>query len=159
MGAYKTSIEEKIANYKKNYGFRGKERSGVMKVGEKKIWYLCDGEKEDCKKKYCYKNTKENPCRHTKDISHAVNFRKEKHGSYEIYRETGCDDKEKFMMTHMHVKSKDGTMREEIEIVDVKNKRSLGVFKVINNSQHIITNPVDAPEIEAIYKERFDIAK
>ncbi|WP_317347182.1 hypothetical protein, partial [Blautia argi] len=44
-------------------------------------------------------------------------------------------------------------------IVDVKNKKSLGVFKVINNSQHIITNPVDAPEIEAIYKDSFDIAR
>lgn len=43
---------------------------------EKIIWYLCDREKEECKKRNCYKNTKENPCRHTKDISHAVNFRK-----------------------------------------------------------------------------------
>lgn len=67
--------------------------------------------------------------------------------------------RDEFMVTHMHVKSKDGAMKEEIEIVDVKNKRSLGVFSVINNSQHIITNPVDAPEIEAIYKECFDIAK
>lgn len=67
--------------------------------------------------------------------------------------------RDEFMVTHMHVKSKDGTMKEEIEIVDVKNKRSLGVFSIINNSQHIITNPVDAPEIEAIYKERFDIAR
>ena len=67
--------------------------------------------------------------------------------------------RDEFMVTHMHVKNKDGTMNEEIEIVDVKNKKSLGVFKVINNSQHIITNPVDAPEIEAIYKDSFDIAR
>lgn len=43
---------------------------------EKTIWYLCDGEKEECKKRHCYKKTKENPCRHTKDINHAVNFKK-----------------------------------------------------------------------------------
>lgn len=58
---------------------------------DKTIWYLCDGEKKDCKKTRCYKNTKENPCRHTKDISHAVNFRKI-HGNREIYRESDCDE-------------------------------------------------------------------
>ena len=62
-----------------------------MMEEKKTIWYLCDGEKEDCKKTYCYKNTKKDPCRHTKDISHAVNFRKESHGGHEIYREAGCD--------------------------------------------------------------------
>ena len=58
---------------------------------DKAIWYLCDGEKKDCKKTRCYKNTKENPCRHTKDISHAVNFRKI-HGNREVYRESDCDE-------------------------------------------------------------------
>ncbi len=58
---------------------------------EKIIWYLCDGEKENCKKTYCYKNTEENPCRYTKDINHAMNFRKETHGKYEIYVESDCE--------------------------------------------------------------------
>ena len=49
---------------------------------EKTIWYLCDGEKEECKKSNCYKNTKENPCRHTKDINHAVNFKKKIYGNF-----------------------------------------------------------------------------
>lgn len=59
---------------------------------EKRIWYLCDGEKEGCKKRYCYKNTKENPCRHTKDINHAMNFNKKIYGRSEVYKETGCDE-------------------------------------------------------------------
>lgn len=59
---------------------------------EKTIWYLCDGEKEECKKRHCYKKTKENPCRHTKDINHAVNFKKKIYGRHEVYRESGCDE-------------------------------------------------------------------
>ena len=59
---------------------------------EKTIWYLCDGEKEECKKSNCYKNTKENPCRHTKDINHAVNFKKKIYGRREVYRESDCDE-------------------------------------------------------------------
>lgn len=54
---------------------------------EKIIWYLCDGEKEDCKKRRCYKNTKENPCRHTKDINHAVNFKKKKYMAHVKFTE------------------------------------------------------------------------
>ena len=33
-----------------------------------KIFYLCDGERENCKKRNCYKNGGD--CRHTTDISH-----------------------------------------------------------------------------------------
>lgn len=44
---------------------------------KKRIWYLCDGKKPDCPKTICYKNTDVNPCRHTRDIEHAVNFIKE----------------------------------------------------------------------------------
>ncbi len=44
------------------------------------------------KKTRCYKNTKENPCRHTKDISHAVNFKKKIYSSREVYRESDCDE-------------------------------------------------------------------
>lgn len=72
-----------------------KGRSGVSHTSnmeEKTIWYLCDGEKEECKKRRCYKNTKEDPCRHTKDINHAVNFKKKIYGTREVYRESDCDE-------------------------------------------------------------------
>lgn len=48
----------------------------MAKTNETKIWYLCDGKKTDCKKKHCYKNTDDDPCKHTRDINHAVNFEK-----------------------------------------------------------------------------------
>lgn len=71
-----------------------KEQTKLLRsdMREKTIWYLCDGEKEDCKKRRCYKNTKENPCRHTKDINHAVNFKKKIYGTREVYRESDCDE-------------------------------------------------------------------
>lgn len=55
------------------------------KGGEKmeKIFYLCDGERENCKKRNCYKNGGD--CRHTTDISHAMNFERRgkcKNGSF-----------------------------------------------------------------------------
>lgn len=48
-----------------------------------KIFYLCDGERENCKKRNCYKNGGD--CRHTTDISHAMNFKRRgkcKNGSF-----------------------------------------------------------------------------
>ena len=42
------------------------------------ILYLCDGEKAECKKKHCYKETDtEDPncCRHTSDVAHAIHFK------------------------------------------------------------------------------------
>ena len=47
---------------------------------ERRIWYLCDGEKPDCKKTFCYK--KGGICRHTKDIQHAINFKQNHCGSF-----------------------------------------------------------------------------
>lgn len=47
-----------------------------------KIYFLCDGEKEDCKRTYCYKNTNDEPCKRTADINHAKNFEKMPHGGY-----------------------------------------------------------------------------
>lgn len=44
---------------------------------EKKIFYLCDGNVPECKKEHCYKQTDDDPCRHTSNISHAINFRGE----------------------------------------------------------------------------------
>ncbi len=48
-----------------------------------KILFLCDGEKADCKKKHCYKETDpEDPdcCRHTADVAHAIHFRPNRTG-------------------------------------------------------------------------------
>ena len=47
-----------------------------------KIYYLCDREKEDCRKRTCYKTTGdyEHGCKHTSDINHAMNF--ERRGKY-----------------------------------------------------------------------------
>lgn len=42
---------------------------------ERVIWYLCDGEKEDCPRTHCYK-TEVDGCRYTSDINHAANFKK-----------------------------------------------------------------------------------
>lgn len=42
---------------------------------KEKVWYLCDGNRPECKKTHCYKNTNEQACRHTADIRHAINFK------------------------------------------------------------------------------------
>ena len=42
------------------------------------ILYLCNGEKAECKKKYCYKETDTEDsdcCRHTSDVTHAIHFK------------------------------------------------------------------------------------
>ncbi len=57
---------------------------------DKKIWYLCDGKKPDCKKTFCYKNTNEDPCRHTRDIEHAVSFEKKETSGRISYWETAA---------------------------------------------------------------------
>lgn len=49
---------------------------------DNKIYFLCDGEKEDCKRTYCYKNTDDEPCKRTSDINHAKNFEKMRYGGY-----------------------------------------------------------------------------
>lgn len=52
---------------------------------EPSIYYLCDGEKEDCAKDHCYK--KGGWCDCTKDVRHAKNFQKSVDGAYETYCE------------------------------------------------------------------------
>ena len=39
---------------------------------EPRVFYICDGKKEDCKRTNCYQNCGE--CKHTEDIEHAKNF-------------------------------------------------------------------------------------
>ena len=45
---------------------------------DKRILYLCNGEKTDCKKTHCYKNTDDVPCRYTSDIRFAESFTESK---------------------------------------------------------------------------------
>mgnify|MGYP004558981153 CR=1 FL=1 len=50
----------------------------MVQDDKKEVLYLCDGEKADCKKKHCYKETApEDPdcCRHTADVAHAIHFK------------------------------------------------------------------------------------
>lgn len=55
---------------------------------QKRILYLCDGNVPTCKKSICYKNAGESDpcsvCHYTKDVTHAVNFKKTRspRGSY-----------------------------------------------------------------------------
>lgn len=53
-----------------------------------KVMYLCDGEKPDCEKIHCYKNMSDGLCRHTSDITHAVNFKKKVYEEHIRYWET-----------------------------------------------------------------------
>ena len=41
-------------------------------MAQSRVFYLCDGERENCKRNMCYKNGGD--CKHTKDIGHAKNF-------------------------------------------------------------------------------------
>ena len=41
-------------------------------MAQSRVFYLCDGERENCKRNMCYKNGGD--CKHTKDIRHAKNF-------------------------------------------------------------------------------------
>lgn len=58
-----------------------------------RVFYLCNGEVPYCGKHTCYKseNPPDEPCRHTTDIAHAINFRKENPGGRASYWETVCD--------------------------------------------------------------------
>lgn len=52
---------------------------------EEKILYLCNGEKESCNKRNCYKNG--GPCMHTSEIESAINFKKDKYNEEVYYTE------------------------------------------------------------------------
>lgn len=60
-----------------------------------KVLFLCNGEKEGCNKRYCYKNTSDNPCRHTSDIESALNFSVKKCGGKDVYPEVQKERKMK----------------------------------------------------------------
>lgn len=60
---------------------------------QKRIFYLCDGNVPTCKKSTCYKNPgKKNtcpPCSYTKDVRHALNFRRRSENVHAAYYENG----------------------------------------------------------------------
>ena len=60
---------------------------------QKKVLYLCDGNVPTCKKNTCYKNPKRKgdcpPCTFTKDVAHALNFRKASKHVQAAYYENG----------------------------------------------------------------------
>ncbi len=57
----------------------------ISRQNEKKTYYLCDGNVPECRKHTCYLKTddQQTACRYTTDISHAINFKKDRHS----YRE------------------------------------------------------------------------
>lgn len=59
---------------------------------DNRILYLCNGEKTDCKKTHCYKNTDDVPCRYTSDIRFAESFTESK-GVYCEKTPPQCNDK------------------------------------------------------------------
>ncbi len=82
-----------IARFANNIGYKDSGLGGILRIylinkakediadiplkDGRKILYLCDGMVPECSKTHCYKNTDEDPCRHTSDINHAVNFMEE----------------------------------------------------------------------------------
>lgn len=48
------------------------ESNQLLLKNGREVLYMCDGMVPGCRKSNCYKN--DGLCRHTKDISHAVNF-------------------------------------------------------------------------------------
>ena len=61
---------------------------------ERMIFYLCDGEKEDCPRTHCYKN-RTGDCKRTSDINHAINFEKKKIPGGVVFREEVCFEENK----------------------------------------------------------------
>lgn len=49
-----------------------------MSNGERRVFFLCNGEVPCCKKTMCYKNnnTEDEVCRHTINVAYALNFKR-----------------------------------------------------------------------------------
>lgn len=60
---------------------------------QKRVFYLCDGKVPTCKKNTCYKNPEKKstcpPCNYTKDVRHALNFRRTSEHVHAAYYENG----------------------------------------------------------------------
>ncbi len=59
-----------------------------------KIFYLCDGEVESCRKCTCYKTRPdyEYRCEYTSDINHAINFKKSQGFGRNFYEKPPAND-------------------------------------------------------------------
>lgn len=62
-------------------------------------------------------------------------------------------------VTFLKMQNKNGIMEDAVEIVDMENKTSLGIYRIEKNAQCIVKQPVDMPEKEAVYKNYFEISK
>lgn len=76
------------------------------------VFYLCDGERENCKKRTCYKNG--GNCRHTTNINHAMNFeRRAESENASFFEKEEMQDKEVY------------TKQEVIELLQEMQQESL----------------------------------
>lgn len=66
---------------------------------------------------------------------------------------------EKLRVTFLKIQNADGNMEDAIEIVDMEEKISLGIYKIEKNAQCIVNKPLDMPLSTSIYKNYFEIVK
>lgn len=69
------------------------EDAGNIKLNNRKILYLCDGEVPECDNTNCALKTSDGFCRHTSDINHAVNFKNFMENPGVAAKETECKTK------------------------------------------------------------------
>lgn len=86
------SIDKLLDNIKELLKKEGQQEEVQEK--DLSVRYICDGKKEKCQKKTCYKNgyKGEKACMHTRDIRHAENFKKHFNES-KVYWEQSADAK------------------------------------------------------------------
>jgi hypothetical protein len=94
------------------------------------ILYRCNGEKEDCAKKNCYKNG--GYCSHTENIEYAENFIRP---SLRSDHWVEADEKEELhgklqlVLVADEVENKDGSIEMMYEILDRTGKERIGYFR------------------------------
>lgn len=87
-------------------------------MAKEKVFYLCDGEVENCKKTVCYKIGGD--CKHTSNIKHAKNFRK----NYPKSSFFECEDTEKIYQELVVIRKELQAIRDSLE--SQVDKRSFG---------------------------------
>jgi len=109
-----------------------------------KIYYLCDGEREDCSKKHCYKTIGNvGSCTHTTNINHAKNFRKHEGAGLTSFHEKEATSEElverkikiilegeKEYIAKLHeMKNATAELRKEIEQLNVVLEKKLELLR------------------------------
>lgn len=96
---------------------------------EQRVFYLCDGKKEDCKRTNCYKDGGE--CEHTEDIEHAKNFHRD-----------GIDsEKSSFFEKDNHKKKEIyADVKIDTTELDVAIKKAKRLVKLLETAQLIINS-------------------